>query len=226
MKYLAFAADYDGTLAIHGSIRPELIDALTQLRDSGRKLILVTGREMADLKRCCPQYTLFDRIVLENGALLYQPRSEELRLLTHRPSELFIRLLRQRHVHPLSVGHCIVATQIQHEDTVAQCIAELSGLNEPSPNYSVILNKGSVMILPMGVNKGSGLKTALEDLKILASQTVGMGDAENDIDLLKACGRSYAVADSTPGLIAIAQHTTRGGAHHGPLEVIRDLLLG
>ena len=221
MKNLAFAADYDGTLAINGRISRDLIDALIQLRDSGRKLILVTGRQKDDLGLNFPQYSIFDRVVFENGALLYRPESSdlgELLLLTEKAPEPLIQLLKQRHVEPLSIGYCILATTTHHESTVVQCIKELGF------NYSIILNKGSVMILPQGVNKGSGLLTALKELGISPSQTVGIGDGENDTDLLRVCGRSYAVVDATPGLKSIAQHVTRGGAHEGPLEVIHYLL--
>ncbi|HEX7837777.1 MAG TPA: hypothetical protein VF469_09955 [Kofleriaceae bacterium] len=40
------AADYDGTLAHHGWMDAAVWAALRRLRDSGRKAILVTGREL------------------------------------------------------------------------------------------------------------------------------------------------------------------------------------
>ena len=44
----------------------------------------------------------------------------------------------------------------------------------------VIFNKGAVMILPAGVNKGTGLEAALKELQLSAHNVVGVGDAEND----------------------------------------------
>ena len=49
MRYHALACDYDGTLASHGTVHPATIEALERLRKSGRKLILVTGRELPEL---------------------------------------------------------------------------------------------------------------------------------------------------------------------------------
>jgi len=46
-------------------------------RKSGRKLILVTGRELDDLIKVFPRIDLFDRVVAENGALLYRPATRE-----------------------------------------------------------------------------------------------------------------------------------------------------
>ena len=49
MRYLAVATDYDGTLAYSGRVHPDVFEALQRLKDSGRRLILVTGRELPDL---------------------------------------------------------------------------------------------------------------------------------------------------------------------------------
>src|SRR5438445_752798 len=49
MRYLALATDYDGTVAHAGHIAKSTVDALERVLASGRKLILVTGRELPDL---------------------------------------------------------------------------------------------------------------------------------------------------------------------------------
>ena len=77
MRYFALATDYDGTLAHDGLMSHETVAALEQLRATGRKLILVTGRELEDLLRVLPQIELFDRVVAENGALIYTPATRE-----------------------------------------------------------------------------------------------------------------------------------------------------
>ncbi|RUR74844.1 HAD family hydrolase [Chlorogloeopsis fritschii PCC 9212] len=69
MRYLALATDYDGTLATDGRVNDETLAALKRLQASGRKLILVTGRQLDDLQRAFPQFDCFDCIVAENFAL-------------------------------------------------------------------------------------------------------------------------------------------------------------
>src|SRR5260370_13922416 len=73
MGFLGFASDYDGTLAHNGKIDRQTLRALEQLKRTGRKLILVTGRELDELIELFPQTAIFDCIVAENGALLYWP---------------------------------------------------------------------------------------------------------------------------------------------------------
>ena len=110
MYFLALAADYDGTVAHNGIIDEQTIAALKEFKETGRRLILVSGRELPDLKRVFPQLGIFDRVVAENGALVYDPASEQERPLASAPPALFIEKLRERNVEPLSVGRSIVAT--------------------------------------------------------------------------------------------------------------------
>jgi hydroxymethylpyrimidine pyrophosphatase-like HAD family hydrolase len=85
MYFLALAADYDGTVARDGVVAAETLDALTHFRETGRRLLLVTGRDLPDLKRACPELAIFDRIVAENGALLYDPATQKERTLAPPP---------------------------------------------------------------------------------------------------------------------------------------------
>ena len=71
--FLALAADYDGTIAEHGVVARETLEALQRFKRTGRRLILVTGRRLPSIQRAFPEYSLFDRIVAENGAVLFDP---------------------------------------------------------------------------------------------------------------------------------------------------------
>ena len=74
MRYLALVTDYDGTLASHDRVSEQTVRALERLRVSGRRAILVTGRRLDDLLAVCTCARLFDLIVAENGAIVYDPR--------------------------------------------------------------------------------------------------------------------------------------------------------
>jgi HAD superfamily hydrolase (TIGR01484 family) len=110
MYIICLATDYDGTIAHNGVVDEATVQALIDFKRSGRKLILVTGRELPDLSRCFSRLDLFDRVVAENGALLYTPASKKEQPLASEPPESFIERLRAAGVAPLSVGRSIVAT--------------------------------------------------------------------------------------------------------------------
>ena len=91
MYVLALATDYDETIADEGIVSEATQAALQRLKETGRKLILVTGRELADLERVFPGIEIFDKIVAENGAILYTPASKEQRDLAPSPSPISSR---------------------------------------------------------------------------------------------------------------------------------------
>ena len=155
MLCVALATDYDGTAAEHGRVSDQTIEWLHKFRRSGRKLFLVTGRVIGDLKSVCTCLDLFDCIVAENGGVLYSPGTKEAKVLGPPPDPAFLDELARRRVQPLEVGEIIVATCQPHETVVFKAIRNL-GLE-----LQVIFNKGAVMIIPAGVNKKSGLAAAL-----------------------------------------------------------------
>jgi hydroxymethylpyrimidine pyrophosphatase-like HAD family hydrolase len=218
MHYLALATDYDGTLAEDGRVRGEVLQALARLRDTGRKLVLVTGRELDELISVFPRIDVFDRVVAENGALLYTPKPPVERPLAPPPPPEFAATLRLRGVTPISCGRIIVATWQPHEQTV------LTVIREQGLELEVIFNKGAVMVLPSGVNKATGLAAALEELGIEADHVVGAGDAENDHSLLAACGLGVAVANAVPALKKRADLVTSGARGDGIIELCDQLI--
>ena len=218
MRYLTLCCDYDGTLATAGQVTSETLTALERLRSSGRKLLMVTGREIPDLKSVCPHLALFDLIVAENGALLYDPATQVQTALAAPPPEKFTATLRQRGVSPLSLGRVIVATWEPHETVVLETIRDL-GLE-----LQVIFNKGAVMVLPAGINKATGLSAALARLRLQPENAVGVGDAENDHAFLALCGCGVAVANALSSLKDEADWVTRSDHGAGVIELIDELL--
>src|SRR5688500_14379510 len=104
MFYAALATDYDGTIAHDGVVPAQTVDALRWLKERGKLLILVTGRELPELQGLFTEIGLFDAVVAENGALLFLPQQGELRSLAQPPPQELVDRLRERNVSPLSVA--------------------------------------------------------------------------------------------------------------------------
>lgn len=215
--YQALASDYDGTLAHHGTVSRETLAALDRLRATGKKFVLVTGRELEELKLVFPQIGLCDLVVAENGALLYWPQNGQIKLLAEPAPLKFAEELRARGV-PVSVGRVIVATVEPHEVAVLRTIKEM-GLE-----LEMIFNKGSVMVLPTGINKATGLREGLSRLGLSTRHVIGVGDAENDHAFLRICGCGIAVANALPILKERADFITARPHGEGVTELIDQLL--
>jgi hydroxymethylpyrimidine pyrophosphatase-like HAD family hydrolase/energy-coupling factor transporter ATP-binding protein EcfA2 len=218
LRYFCLICDYDGTIAKDSRVAPSTVEALRKTAASGRKLILATGRELDELLAAFPEARIFDRIIAENGALLYRPASKEEKFLGDPPPPDFIKELARRGVKPLSVGGCIVATWQPHQATVLEVIRDL-GLE-----LQIVFNKGAVMVLPSSINKGTGVQAALEELKLSLHNAVGVGDAENDHAFLGLCECSVAVANALPALKERADFVTQASHGAGVEDLIERLL--
>jgi HAD superfamily hydrolase (TIGR01484 family) len=219
MRFLALAADYDGTLATHGRVDAIVLPALSRLRASGRKLLLVTGRELRDLLNVFPEAAQFDRIIAENGALLYRPSSKDEIALCSPPDPRLLAALRRLGV-PFSTGRAIISTADSHHAAVASAIHQL----ELALEVHIILNKGSLMILPSTVDKKTGLEAALAELQLAPANVAGIGDAENDSSFLAACGCAAVVANALPQIKRNADLVTASTHGAGVAELIEQIL--
>ncbi len=218
MRYLALVTDYDGTLSSDDRVSEETVSALERLRVSGRRAILVTGRRLDDLLAICPCAQLFDLVVAENGAIVFDPASREETQLANPPSKLLVQTLQARGVAPLEIGQVLIATNAPHRTVVQDVIWEL-GLEA-----QVIGNRGAVMVLPAGVNKATGLEHALRKLGLSHHEVVGIGDAENDHSFLERCECAVAVANAAPSIKQIADFVTAAGHGNGVIELIDELI--
>jgi hydroxymethylpyrimidine pyrophosphatase-like HAD family hydrolase len=218
VKYHALATDYDGTLAHDGHVDEPTLAALARLRATGRKLILVTGRELPELESMFPHLDLCDAVVAENGGLLYWPSHRREEVLAEPPPPEFVAEMTRLDVKPFSVGRVIFATWRPHETVILETIQRL-GIG-----YQIVFNKRAVMVLPASVNKATGLTAALARLNLEGEQVVGIGDAENDHAFLEICGVAAAVANALPALEQRCDLVTAADHGAGVAELV-DLLV-
>ena len=119
MRYLALATDYDETIAFDGRVDEPTVEALRRVKAAGLRLVLVTGRELTDLFNTFEYPDLFERIVAENGAVIYDPATQSVESISSAPPPVFVETL-ERQLVPLSVGHTIVAT-VEPVPTAGPC---------------------------------------------------------------------------------------------------------
>lgn len=218
MRYLALATDFDGVVARHGRPSEAALAAIERLRLSGRRTILVTGRRLDDLRQCCPNLSLFDYVVAENGGTIYDPRTREETPLAKAPPTEFLQRLTELGVEPLEVGRVIVATWKPHQGAVLQAIQE-TGFE-----LHVIFNRDAVMVLPTGVNKSTGMDHALRKLGLSAHEVVAVGDSENDHSFLERSECPVTVANAVPSIRRLAAITSKSDNGAGLAELIDELI--
>ena len=83
----------------------------------------------------------------------------------------------------------------------------------------------SLEISPLGVTKGYGLKKLCKHLNIEVEQSIVVGDADNDLDVLKTAGLAVAMGNANANVKKIADVEVMYNAHDGVAEAIYKYLL-
>ncbi|MFZ0130524.1 MAG: HAD hydrolase family protein [Candidatus Dormiibacterota bacterium] len=198
MRHRVLACDFDGTLAVEGVWADETIKALERVAAAGIRLILVTGRTREELADVFDPGTLFDEIVVENGAVVVDATTGAEHLLAPRIPSALAAEFQRTGVSPLIVGRVLCSTNWSQEAKLSAAIAKLG------VDRQVVRNRDSAMVLPPGISKRTGLEAALRNMDESPAATVAVGDGENDIPLFAVAGVSVAVANAVDALKARA----------------------
>ena len=209
----ALATDLDGTLTTGGSrLTPKLTTALLEVKKGGTRLILATGRCAREALEITGA-DLFDAVVAEDGAVLLVDGGER------RKDPPGWQRVREQ-LLPHMVGGC-------EEVILSAGIEELAAVRRLLPAKARIeLNKDRFMVLPPGVDKGSGLLEVLSILGLLPEDTACLGDGENDVPMFDVVGVRVALGNSVEALKRKADFVTAESDGEGAVEAMARLFPG
>lgn len=216
MRLFSLALDYDGTLTRDDRLDPAVRAAIALARTRGITVLLATGRILEDLRRVAGELHFVDGVIAENGAVLHVPESDHTTLLAPGIPGRFLDELTARGV-PFRAGQSLVDTDAVHASVILDVIR---GLELP---LVLIFNNGRVMTLPQGISKGTGLHAALATLRLSARNTLAIGDAENDHELLRLAEVGVAVPWASMALRETADLTLAGDGTAAVAAYLRDL---
>jgi hydroxymethylpyrimidine pyrophosphatase-like HAD family hydrolase len=210
----AVALDFDGTVKPNnGNVDPRLLDYLKALRRIDVTLLLVTGRCVRELEELV-SLSLFDAVVAENGAVLLVGGQKTFFASAnwYATREALLKYLRP------GCEEVIVSAE-------RAVLPKLKRLLNPD-EAKIELNKDRVMVLPPGVDKASGLMAALRRLGVDADSLMCVGDAENDVSMLKLGRVKVAVRNAVDRLKAEADYVTQAEDGAGVLEALEKQFAG
>jgi len=216
VKLSALALDYDGTIARSDRVEPGMREAIAFARSRGVTVLLATGRILDDLRRVAGELHFVDGVIAENGAVLHFPESDHTSLLAPTVPQAFLDELARRGV-ACRAGTSLVDANASDAPVILDVIRSLE------LPLVLIFNKGRVMTMPQGVSKGTGLRAALDILRLSARNTLAIGDAENDHELLRLAEVGVAVPWGSAALRATADLTLAGDSTAAVATYVRDL---
>jgi hydroxymethylpyrimidine pyrophosphatase-like HAD family hydrolase len=208
MRFSVLALDYDGTIAHEGVLDPEVRQAIREARAHSMTVVLVTGRILDHLRQVMGDLHLVDAVVAENGAVIAFPASGRSMVLARPASEPLLQELRRRGI-AARAGACVIETAA---DAAHEVLDVVRHLELP---LVLLFNHGRLMVLPQAVSKATGLREALAVRRLSTHNAIGIGDAENDHELLDVCEIGVAVAWSSAALAQVADVVITGRAAGG-----------
>ncbi len=213
----AIACDYDRTLTDESLvISKNAVASLRSAREAGIKVFIASGRRLPFLAGVNEEYDFVDGIIAENGAVIYNPSDGTEVLLGDGLDELKSAFLDEREDF-IEVEQVIVATTIEHLDYVRGIIEK----NQLS--VDIELNRNDVMVMPKGVNKGSGVVKAAAMYGVNRENLACVGDAENDLGMFAVAGITVAVANAVENVKSVADVVCSEPYGDGVAEFVRSL---
>ena len=86
-----------------------------------------------------------------------------------------------------------------------------------------IMTDGLVEILPKGCTKGTGIERMASQLGITLENTVGIGDSNNDLEMLEVVGTAICMGNGSSQAKALADFVTRSVNEDGILHAMKTL---
>jgi hydroxymethylpyrimidine pyrophosphatase-like HAD family hydrolase len=217
VKLFTLALDYDGTIAHGDRLDPTARDAIALARTRGITVLLATGRILDELRRVAGELHFVDGVIAENGAVLHFPESDHTSLLAPAIPRSFLDELARRGV-VFRAGRSLVDADAANAPVILEVIRALE------LPLVLMFNHGRVMTMPQGISKGTGLQAALAILRLSARNTLAIGDAENDHELLRLAEVGAAVPWGSAALRAAADLTLAGDSPAAVVAYLRELV--
>jgi hydroxymethylpyrimidine pyrophosphatase-like HAD family hydrolase len=218
VKKQILALDYDRTLTLDDLKIPESTkETLKELRQRQIAILgIVSGRSSKFLRAVNEQsFGVFSFLVAENGAIIHLDHSSE-EIVTGKDWALRARNLFNGSHFDVRFGEIMGAAPAENFEDIKNYVLE-AGLKS-----NLVLNRDQVLLLPEGVDKGSGVSRAILNYGSRDQiELTSFGDAENDISLFQPADIKVAVGNAVDSLKKLADVVTEKYGGLGVEEYVR-----
>jgi len=198
---------------------PAAVASCHALRDAGVRTVLASGQVLGVLADGSPLLDAFDAFILEGGALWGRPEDGWTATAGGAPCDPGIRALTTALVRRgVQVRRGLASLSVAIEDGPAVQAAP------ESRHVALRANRDRLDATPQGVDKAAALRQLLGQWNLPLAHAVGLGDGENDRDLLQAVGHGVAVANAVPELKAVAHEVAPHAASDAFVWVAQRVL--
>ncbi len=216
----AVVTDVDGTLTDRSRrLDPEAVRAVRRVEDRGVPVLLATGNVLPIALALHRSLGLSGPIIAENGGILYQRVDGVHRVERRSDLRLALRALARLRQRGIPVRRLFTdrwrETEVALEPTVG--LARIRTAVGDLP-VTVEGTGYAIHLIERGIGKLSTVSIALRRLGIPLSECAALGDGDNDVELLRAAGRSVSFPSGSAAARRAAGHVTRRRYAQGFVE--------
>ena len=240
--------DLDGTLFYKGDVSRENCEAIRYFQSEGGLFAVASGRAPSWLPKWRERFVPNTWSATFNGAILCDaegkelvfehasdpeivqkgleamracPKSEQLFVWGDRAEAYIIKQGEEIDPEriPQKIYKCLLRVPTEQSDEYVETVRRML-----KPEYLVMRSWiNGIEFQERGAGKGDALVRLKKLLGNRARLAVGVGNYENDIDLIRAADIGYAVGDATPAVKAVADRITVDCADHAIAQIVADL---
>ncbi|MGI6036744.1 MAG: HAD family hydrolase [Limnochordia bacterium] len=202
-----------------------LADKIAEKRFS---FTLCSGRPATFLEALARQLILEQHCICENGALLFHPLTKQALIHPNIPKEYLaeqgnIRAILQELIAGtpmvIELGKDIMFSVNSSDKSILDELCEQVQEKLAGAPVVVVNSSRSVEVIPKGVNKAAGLEFWAEVEGIDIANTLSIGDADNDLEILRAAGRAAAPGNCTDNVRQTVDYVAQEPMVQGVLEI-------
>ena len=192
-------------------------ELLNEMKSLNKDFFLATGRSINYVKALCKKYNIWRAVIAENGAVIYFPITKKTITINTEDMKKAKKLIKNMNLKEVSIGKIIASINERDEIKVRTALGNLA------ENLAFERNGNEIMVLPKGVEKGLGVRIAMQYMNINLDNTLVIGDGENDVSMFLNPGFKIALANADEKLKKLANQTTNGSSTTGMKEIIQEL---
>ncbi len=221
----ALLTDVDGTITDQGRfLHTGAITTIRELVSRGVEVVLASGNTSCFMDALCRMIGTSGTFIAENGGVYRIGFSGELHIHGDQPACLEAFRVVQEHYRDTGTPLHLLSPQYRYADVAFLRTVPPEDVEQLLPGNDVlVIDTGfAIHLQAKGVNKATAFMDLSNDLMIPPDEFFAIGDAINDIEMLRAAGVGATVANGHPGVKAVAGYIAKNSYGDGFIEAVQE----
>jgi len=221
----ALLTDVDGTITDHGRfLHTGAITVIRELVARGVEVVLASGNTACFMDALCRMIGTSGTFIGENGGVYRVGFPGKLHIHGDQPTCLEAFQVIQEHYQAAGAPLHLLSPQYRYADVAFSRTVPPEEVEQLLRGYDVlVIDTGfAIHLHSKGVNKGTAFMDLSNDIGIPPGDFLAIGDAKNDVEMLKAAGIGVTVANGHPDVMAVAGYIAKNRYGDGFIEAMQN----